>query len=416
MSQLTPVSARERVVTLDVLRGFALCGVLIANLYWAFSARIWFGPPPEGAVDHAANWLEDIFVSSKAQTMLTFLFGFGFAAQLLRAQRRDEPVMGVYLRRLFVLLGIGALHVTLLWWGDVTWNYAVTGFALLLFQRATNRSRLVWAAILIFIPLLVMHIPSVSAVVSSPFTTPDARREVFKSFEAAVRGSSFTATIPAHVRVALTWQGPIYAWYYAWILGRFLIGYVAGKQGWFDREGADHLALFRRLLRWGLAGAAVATAWNVTQRLGALTGYELTTAGEVAVSALHEIGLLGLTAAYMAAIVLLMQRAQWRRVLQLVAPAGHMPLTTYISQSVICTALCYGWGLGWAGRIGGAGLLGIAVAIFALQVVACHLWLRRFRFGPLEWVWRTLVYLKPQPMRISRPAAVAPSPAPAGSL
>jgi len=413
MSQMTPVSARERVATLDVLRGFALCGVLIANLYWAFSGRIWLRPPPDGALDVAANWLEDIFVSSKAQTMLTFLFGFGFAAQLLRAQRRGEPVMGVYLRRLFVLLGIGALHVALLWWGDVTWGYALAGFALLGFQRTTNRTRLVWAAILVFVPQVVMHIPAVRAAVGSPFTTPDERHAVFASMEAAARGPSFTATMPAHIRFALTWQGPIYAWYYAWILGRFLIGYVAGTQGWFDRDGADHLALFRRLLRWGLAGAAAATAWNLAHRLGVLTGYELTTAGELAVSALHEIGLLGLTAAYMAVIVLLMQRPAWRRVLQLVAPAGRMPLTTYISQSVICTALFYGWGLGWAGRIRGPGQLGIAVAIFALQVAACHLWLRRFRFGPLEWVWRTLVYLTPQPMRVTPPAATA---AAAGSV
>ena len=90
----------------------------------------------------------------------------------------------------------------------------------------------------------------------------------------------------------------------------------------------------------------------------------------------------------MAAIVLLMQRAAWRRVLLWVAPAGRMPLTTYIAQSAICAPLFYGWGLGWAGRIGGPALLAIALAIFAIEVALCHLWLARFRFGPLEWVYR----------------------------
>ena len=81
------------------------------------------------------------------------------------------------------------------------------------------------------------------------------------------------------------------------------------------------------------------------------------------------------------------------------APAGRMPLTTYISQNVISTFLYYGWGLGWAGKLRSGRCVALALAIFALQVVGCHLWLRRFRFGPLEWIWRALVYLQLPPLR-----------------
>jgi uncharacterized protein len=169
------------------------------------------------------------------------------------------------------------------------------------------------------------------------------------------------------------------------------------------------------MLRWGLAGAVLGTAWNITQRLGALDGYELLFPGQIASAAAHEIGLLGLTAVYMATVVLLMQRAAWRSVLQLVAPAGRMPLTTYILQSAICVPLCYGWGLGWAGHLRGPACFAIGLTIFALEVVGCHLWLRRFRFGPLEWVWRTAVYWKPQPMRLAAPAPITAAPAPADS-
>ena len=100
-----------------------------------------------------------------------------------------------------------------------------------------------------------------------------------------------------------------------------------------------------------------------------------------------------------------MQRPTWRRVLSLVAPAGRMPLTTYVTQSLAATFVFYGWGLGWAGSVGIAGTVGIAVAIFAVEVVLAHLWLRHFRFGPLEWLWRTAVYAKPQPRRTARNAA-----------
>jgi uncharacterized protein len=400
MSELGPVTSRERVVTLDVLRAFALCGVLIGNLFYLYSGRFVSPAPDTTALDSAASWFVNIFVNSKAQTLLTFLFGFGFAAQLLRAEQRAEPVMGVYLRRLVVLFGFGVLHVTLLWWGDVTWTYAVAGCGLLLFQRASNRARVAWAAVLIFVPQLVMQLPGVQLALMEAVFEPRHGKIYFDQLTAAMHGSDYGQVIRTHVTFALVWEVRIYAWYYFWLLGRFLLGYVAGKQRWFDDDGAQHLPLFRRMLVWGVIAGAAATALTVIQGAGLLDGYELTVLGKMGSAALHEIGLLGLTAAYVGAIVLLMQRPAWRRVLRRVAPAGRMPLTTYISQSVICTFVFYGWGLGWAGKVSAAGQLGLALAIFALQVTACHVWLRYFRFGPLEWVWRTLVYLRRQPMRV----------------
>jgi uncharacterized protein len=116
-------------------------------------------------------------------------------------------------------------------------------------------------------------------------------------------------------------------------------------------------------------------------------------------SVARELGLLGLAGAYIAIVVLLMQRARWRRLLILLAPAGRMPLTTYISQSVISTFIYYGWGLGLAGKLHTAASVGLALVIFTVQVCLCHLWLRWFRFGPLEWVWRALIYGQRPPMR-----------------
>jgi uncharacterized protein len=405
MSELSPVSARERVVVLDVLRAFALCGVLIGNLYWLYCGRFLRGPwfpyvEDAGALDTVARWFVHVFVESKAQTLLTFMFGFGFAAQLLRAEARGEPVMGVYLRRLFVLLAIGALHVTILWWGDVTWTYAVAGFGLLLFQRASNRARVAWAIVLMFVPLLVLQLPGVRAAAADLVLEQKQLVVYFKQLADAMRSPDYTGAAHAHVVFALAWQVGIYAWYYFWLIGRFLLGYVVGKLRWFDEEGAQHLPAFRRLLAAGLVAGAAGTAMGIVDQLGLLEGYELTPLGHMGHAALRELGLLGLASAYVAAVVLLMQRPGWRRVLRVLAPAGRMPLTTYVSQSVICTFVFYGWGLGWAGQVRSAGCVGLALGFFALQVAACHLWLRYFRFGPLEWVWRTLVYLRRQPMRV----------------
>src|SRR5688572_4996456 len=129
MTDLRPVAPPERVAILDVLRGFALYGVLVSNVESVFSGS-WFGirPPAAHAADIAAHWFVRLFILNKAITLLTFLFGLGFAVQLARADERGEDIRGVYVRRLLVLLVIGLSHLTFLWWGDVTWQYAIVGF------------------------------------------------------------------------------------------------------------------------------------------------------------------------------------------------------------------------------------------------------------------------------------------------
>lgn len=395
MSALAPVAPQERLLTLDVLRGFALLGVLIANVFWLYSTRQFEHPAEPSIVDRVAVGLESFLVQGKAQTLLTFLFGFGFAAQLLRAEARNEPVMGIYVRRLLVLFAIGSLHV-MLWWGDVTWHYGLTGFALLMFLGASNRTRLMWAAFLIFVPSTVLWgIPAVR----DHFFDRHAFEQHVKPFLAAVHGKSFWPVVPAHVRFALAYLAPSVLSYFPWLVGQFLIGYVAGTQRWFDDDGRHHLRLFRRMLGYGFACAIGNAAVAIRIHFGLQGARQLGVAANVAIATLSQVGMLGLTAVYVSTVVLLMQRRGWRRAARLIAPVGRMPLTTYVSQSLVCTFLFYGWGVGWAGHVLAAQCIALALLIFAIQVLACHAWLRWFRFGPLEWVWRTLVYMHRQPMR-----------------
>jgi uncharacterized protein len=400
MSELTPVPPRERLVTLDVLRGFALCGVLIGNmvLYSGRWAERGLASAPS-VLDRIAEWFLVLFVDSKAQTLLTLLFGFGFAVQLLRAEERREPVIGLHVRRLIVLFVLGLFHVTFLWWGDVIWTYAVSGFGLLLFVRTSNRTRVIWALLLTFVPYLVSSISEVWLAALRVFMEPTDLGASTLRMGLVLEREDRAGLAWEHLRYALVWSTQIYVWYFLWTLGRFLLGYVAGKLRWFDNDGADHLPVFRRLAAWGGAIAVVTSAFGVAGRLGMIRLRDHGLWARLLAGAVEQIGLLALTLAYVAIVVLLMQRPAWRRALRILAPVGRMPLTTYFSQSLVCTFLFYGWGLGWAGSVGVAGCLGLALAIFTVQVAICHLWLRSFRFGPLEWLWRSAVYLKLQPMR-----------------
>ena len=403
MAPLTPAEPRERIVVLDVLRGLALLGVLLGNaqrLYSGMFAGSFAGYTPTD-LDIVASWFVALLVQSKAQTLLTFLFGFGFAAQLLRARERGEPVIGMYVRRLLAMLAFGLLHIGLVWWGDILWTYAVAGFVLLAFHNVSNRTRVIAAVILMFVPGAIMSLPDMWTRAAALLYPPDAWESYTRDLLAAMRGDDHGELLWQQIRFfPLFSAAGIYA-YQPWLVGRFLLGQVAGSLRWFDRNGADHLPAFRRILIWGAILGTAGLVFSVFQLLGWTRGAEETPVRGVLLAIFRELNYLGLAALYLAATVLLFQRVRWRRLLTAIAPAGRMPLTVYISQSVIMTFLLYGWGLGWNEWLTPAGYVGLSFAVFTFQVLACTLWLRRFRFGPLEWLWRAVVYWHLPPMRVS---------------
>jgi uncharacterized protein len=215
-------------------------------------------------------------------------------------------------------------------------------------------------------------------------------------FAGAARGDDWFAMAKQNATMGALWMlGGNVLWYVPWLLGRFLAGYVVGAKRWFE---GPRVEVFRKVL---VVGVAVAVPGLVFQILQMLKVVELRGSGvpvKAVLAVVQEITTVAQVAVYVAAVVLLVQRSAWRRLLGILAPVGRMPLTTYLMQSAICPVLFYGWGLGWR-TPGPAASVGLACAIFVGQVVFAHLWLRWFRFGPAEWLWRTVVYLRAQPMR-----------------
>jgi uncharacterized protein len=406
---LAPVSSSERVPILDVLRGLALYGVLTANVVLIYSGTELL-PPEQVERESIAAIYVGMFVSGRAITTLTFLFGLGFTVQLARADARGEDVRGVFVRRLLAMLMFGIAHVVLLWWGDVLWCYAITGFALLWFRRRGTRTLLVWSAVLIFVPRLAMSVPGVRdailSVVPKPASAPAFNAEVL----AALGGDDRAAMTWAHLRKVVYDIGSLAFWFFPWVLGHFLLGMAAGKARVFERDGADHRRLFRRLLAIGVAIAVLGMAAMMAIRLGGGKLGAMPPLVRLGLNALYELVTLGMVAIYISAVVLLMQRRIPRRLLMVFAPVGRMPLTTYLSQSLFATFVFYGWGLGWIGEVDMAGGVAIAAGIFAVQVAIANLWLRHHRSGPMEWLWRTLAYGMRLPDRVrsdSAPASTA---------
>jgi uncharacterized protein len=417
-AQARPVDVSERVVLLDVLRGFALCGVFVSNSFTWFSGRNLL--PREQAQALAAPALEAIvsslyhfFVNQKFVTLFSFLFGLGFSIQLVRAEARGSPIVPLYSRRLLVLLGIGVAHLFGVWLGDVLSTYALVGFVLLLFRQRSDRTVLAWALVLLVaVPLVVpvlqrfgpILLHGAQAAAEEAKASEEHAAQMRARFLAGLSSGSFWTTQKENARYFLLASLPQISrllWMIG-ILGRFLLGLLAGRH-LLMQEVERNLPWHRRLLVWGLVlGVLGNGTWVVVQRLR-IAGLvdPAKDAWMVIMPAIQELGYLGLAAVYVAAFALLFQRERWRRVMQVLAPVGRMALTNYLLESVVSIGLYNGWGLGLVGRLPPSRCVALTLAVFALQVPFSHAWLSRFRFGPAEWLWRSLTYGRVQPMRLA---------------
>lgn len=411
-TRLEPVSPGERIEVIDALRGFALAGVLFANLF-AFSGFIMLSQEqqatlPGGAANGIVAMLSNVFVNRKFITIFSLLFGVGFGIQLARARARGDDVVPTYARRLLVLLAIGLAHKFILWGGDILTIYAIFGFALLLVRDWSDRRLLLAGAMLALAALPVDTL--VKIVTNAPLVGwPPGWDGAMVS---AMAGGSWAEVfrlnaeyeIYRHIHDGIP---------YISFLGIFLIGYWTARRGLLH-DVAAHRTLLGRVFRWGLGIGLLAT-------VGAMGGLALSGLGGSgeAPAALPwwmplaglawTLSFLGLAGAYASGFALLFQHPRWRRLLNVFSPVGRMALTNYLLQTLIGLWLFYGYmpGPGWAGEVGPVGLVPILVVVFGAQIAFSAWWLRRYRFGPMEWLWRSLTYGRAQPMRRVEPAPVA---------
>jgi uncharacterized protein len=402
-SVMHPIGARERIDVIDILRGFTILGILLVNmpLYgwpnWGL-LRAMRTQLPGGPADEAASWFLWLFAEDKFYPLLSFLFGVGFSIQLARSHSPTANFLTVYRRRLLALLLIGLVHGFLIWSGDILVRYALMGFLLLPFRARSPKTILLFALALLFIPIALLpvqqhlHQRAFAHIVASD---ADYKALWNESLHAYSHGTF--AVISLERARAVAWS---LSWPISWlqILGLFLMGLYAGRHEFFQNL-QTHLPFVRKALWWALAlGVGGMLIRAGVFKLPNLFGPYLTGTGE---EVLETIGCLALSTFYAGAIILLAQQQAWKPWLAPLAAVGRMALSNYLFQSLVCTTLFYSYGLGLFGKVGSVAGLCLTCAIYAAQVLLSLWWLRHFCFGPMEWVWRSLTYGKPQPMCLS---------------
>ncbi|MDW8106917.1 MAG: DUF418 domain-containing protein [Armatimonadota bacterium] len=411
VTEPTPVAEPERIRALDALRGIALLGILMVNMA-AFKglSTLELLPRPESlrtVADQVAFWVIQSFFFTKFYPIFALLFGLGFALQMERLTARGAESTKIMRRRLIVLLLIGLIHGLFIWTGDVLLLYALCGIVLLALRGLRPRSALIAAAALWGLQFLCCFSCGALtvwwALAGGELATGQA------NFFVAVEAEARTAYAQPSYWVAQQFRFREWLWMLANalfmlpnVLTMFLFGLYLGKVGAFAQL-SEHQRLFGWLALVGLPVGLAANAYCGYSILQAVrTNNELLSYGWVMV--LIAVGPV-LAVGYVGAFAWLWQ--VWSGLEQLLAPvaaAGRMALTNYLTQSVVCTLLFYGYGFGLHDKVGIAQGIGLTVLIWLVQVGFSTLWLARFQYGPMEWVWRSLTYGKRLPMR--RSAAV----------
>lgn len=398
--QIGPISMNERIEVVDVLRGLAVGGILIGNMQW-FSG---YGMMPAAvagdvsAIDQVTTFLVHFLIEGKFYSIFSLLFGFGFALQIARAAERGDTKASVFKRRLFWLLVIGLLHAYLLWAGDILSIYALVGFVLLLFRNRSDESLLKWALVLILIPVATYLLLYAAFVMFAP---PGVAAEVqsaqiqgwHRTSALVSQGSYFQIMTEYNMRdyIIGRYMGLIFQMRLPKILAMFLIGMYAYRIGVFHRP-SEHRLLIRRVMIYGLGVGVIgnlAMAWFA----GNEAAFPPSLAGVAGVVG-YAFGVPALALGIAALVLTLWQSKGAEHVLAVLRPVGRMALTNYLMQTVISLTLFYGFGFGLFGSMGALAATSIAVGIFVFQIVASAVWLRFFRFGPMEWIWRQLTYKK----------------------
>jgi len=404
---LSPIAVAERIEAMDVLRGFALLGILLMNLEGFVGPTMAAGSgldPALTGMDRTVDLLVYVLVQGKFYTVFSLLFGMGFAVMSQRAEQANRPFAGVYWRRGLVLLAFGVVHAIFIWAGDILMMYALCSFLLLAFRPLPTRW-LVWLGLVAYVmPIGFMYLMGgMGSLLEGTEGWDKAMGEIGKQMQVLIESERTAYGSGSYAEA--TWQrlkstgmalSNITLFGFI-VFGMFLIG------AWFVRSGAiARPHEFPRLyaaLRWaalplGVLAMLASVALEPTMDF-ATFNLRVSTA-----FALQMLANLLMCLGYVAWMMRALASVSWQRPLAWLAPAGRMALTNYLMQSVVCTWIFYGYGLGYFEQLPRAWQPVFALALFGLQVLLSRWWLSRFRFGPMEWLWRSLTYLKPQPLRL----------------
>ncbi|WP_440764881.1 DUF418 domain-containing protein [Natronorubrum sp. DTA7] len=399
-SENGPMSPSERVVALDALRGVALLGILVINIrVFSMPEVVLSNPTAYGDLSGGNYWVwfvGHVFVEGKFITLFTFLFGAGVVLFTRSVEKRGRSSLGLHVRRFGWLVVFGLGHAYLLWYGDILVAYGVCAFGVVVLRDHPPRPLARLGVVLLLIPSAIEVLAGLAldpTVIASTWRPPETALQA----EVETYRSGWLTQMEHRAPAAFQRQ-------------------TSGFLGYTVFRVSGSMLLGMALFRWGvLTNDRPSQFYRRLIGIGAISGLSLVLAGVWYIQAsdwsagaalfwrqFNYWGSLPLAGAYVGAVMLYCRwRPESATVLALAA-VGRTAFSNYLLQTVLATSIFYGHGLGLFGQVTRVQALGIVVAIWAVQIPLSVLWLRYFRFGPIEWLWRVLTYRSRQPFRLDR--------------
>jgi uncharacterized protein len=374
-----PISPAERIDAIDVLRGIALFGVMAINVVTIFRLSIFERFLPQttrgSAVDRVVDTILMLAVDLKALALFSLLFGAGLAIQFERLANSGRRT-SLLVRRLIVLLAFGLIHLCLIWNGDILTEYALAGLIVLPFLFGPH-----WLLVAAALTSLWLYLAMQAFPIPGLWPDTATMRQDIADARRIYPTGDFLDVLTFRLREIPLFV-PLHVYILPRTIGLFLVGALAWRTGLL--RNPPHRLLFSIAAACIVLGAAL-----ILSHAG----------GEIGLVA-EPLGTILLALSYGAAIIGIAKFDTGKKLLGWAAPLGRMAFTNYLMQSLIFGWVFYGYGLGLFGRLGVTSALAIGVAVYIGQVFFSRWWLGRYRYGPVEWLWRTLMYGVPQPMSL----------------
>lgn len=399
MASHNPVTNKNRIVSLDVLRGFALLGIFIMNIISiGMVSSNYLNPMAEGPLnffDEIAFIFSKLFADQKFMSIFSILFGAGVILITERAVRADRSPAVVHYSRNFWLLLIGLFHAYIIWFGDILVPYALCSIWVFLFRNKSPKTLFIVAAVLFIVTssfslISGFSIPYWSDAKLAEFClewvpTPDMIAQEIAAYQGA-----WSDHFPLRKSTAFNLETFVFSISYGWhITGLMLIGMGLYKLGILsaDRDAAYYRKMFFISFTLGMLAGLTGLYFNYKNDWSCQFSFFIG-------AQFNFVGSLPMALSYIALIMLLIKSSAGEHLANWLAPVGRMALTNYIMQSLLASFIFYGHGFGLFGQKGRAELWLYILLIWAFQLILSRWWMSKFRFGPIEWLWRTLTYRK----------------------
>jgi len=428
-SDFGPTPLGERIQPIDILRGVALLGILVINMpFYAMPGSFSMYPSVfenTRSLDLAEWWIGQVFFFQKFIAIFSMLFGAGIILMYQRAEEFSRKFASFYYRRVLWLLLFGLIHMFVFWVGDILSIYALCGLILFLFRKLSSKTLIILG--------VIFHLIGVAVLMGSGFFFEFAQSQADAAEQAASQGESLTMmqiqmrdawmnaqeylqpgleTLQREVEI---FQSSDYGKMFMYRLPFAIIMLTQGFLFMLLWHTGGLMLIGMGLMKSKvLTGERSTRFYTIMLIVGFVVGFPLVIMGAEHIrnsnfdmilklqcgGPLNYIGSIFVALGYIGAVMLICKSNILKKIKKALAAVGRMALTNYLLDTLVMTTIFYGYGLGLFGKINRFNLIWFILGMWIVQLVISPLWLKYFRFGPMEWLWRTLTYWKRQPMRL----------------